>query len=92
MPSRTDGRLRDGLGWALALLAVTSPVAAQELSGREQLRAHGEREFRKDIVTVVEGVYVAVGYSMANLTLIMGELRGLSVVGTSAATSFQGEA
>ena len=67
------GRLRDALGWALAMLVSTSPAAAQEFAGREKLRAHGEQEFRKDIVTVADGVYVAVGYSMANVTLIVGE-------------------
>ena len=83
MQSWTDGRLRDALGWALAMLAAASPVAAQEFSGREQLRAHGEREFRKDIVTVVEGVYVAVGYSMANVTLIVGDDGAIIVDTTS---------
>ena len=67
------GRLRDALGWALATLVTTSPAAAQEFAGREKLRAHGEQEFRKDIVTVADGVYVAVGYSMANVTLIVGD-------------------
>ena len=82
MRSRTGGRLRVALGWALAMLAAASPVAAQELAGRERLRAHGEREFRKDIVTVVEGVYVAVGYSMANVTLIVGD-EGAIIVDTT---------
>ncbi len=82
MQSWADGRLRDALGWALAMLAAASPVVAQEFSGREQLRAHGEREFRKDIVTVVDGVYVAVGYSMANVTLIVGD-EGVIIVDTT---------
>lgn len=67
------GQIPDALGWALAMLMSTSPAAAQELAGREKLRAHGEQEFRKDIVTVANGVYVAVGYSMANVTMIVGE-------------------
>ena len=50
MPLRNGGRLRNAQGWALALLLATSPAAAQEFAGREQLRAHGEQEFRKDIV------------------------------------------
>src|SRR5262249_33307305 len=40
---------------------------------REKLRAHGEREFRKDVIKVTDGVYVAVGYSMANVSLIAGD-------------------
>ena len=67
------GRLRDALGWALLTLVSTSTAAAQDFAGREKLRLHGEQEFRKDIVTVVDGVYVAVGYSMANVTMIVGE-------------------
>ena len=73
MPFWNGGRLRDALGWAMAMLMSTSPAAAQEFAGREKLRAHGEQEFRKDIVTVANGVYVAVGYSMANVTMIVGE-------------------
>jgi hypothetical protein len=77
------GRRRDALGWALALLVSTSPAAAQEFAGREKLRAHGEQEFRKDIVTVADGVYVAVGYSMANVTLIVGDGGAIIVDTTS---------
>ena len=73
MPFWKAGRLRDTLGWALAMLLSTSPAAAQEFAGREKLRAHGEQEFRKDVVKVADGVYVAVGYSMANVTMIVGD-------------------
>ena len=75
-------RLRDALGWALLMLVSTSTVAAQDFAGREKLRVHGEQEFRKDIVTVVDGVYVAVGYSMANVTLIVGQ-SGTIIVDTT---------
>ncbi len=75
-------RLRDALGWALLTLVSTSTAAAQDFAGREKLRLHGEQEFRKDIVTVVDGVYVAVGYSMANVTMIVGE-GGTIVVDTT---------
>jgi uncharacterized sulfatase len=46
---------------------------AQDFSGREKLRAHGEREFRKDVIELAEGVFVAIGYSMANVVLIVGD-------------------
>jgi len=76
-------RLRDALGWALLTLVSTSTAAAQDFAGREKLRLHGEQEFRKDIVTVVDGVYVAVGYSMANVTLIVGQSGAIIVDTTS---------
>jgi hypothetical protein len=82
------GRRRDALGWALALLVSTSPAAAQEFAGREKLRTHGEQEFRKDIVTVADGVYVAVGYSMANVTLIVGD-GGAIIVDTPARSTMR---
>jgi len=55
------------------LLASCSALAGQDLGPRARLRAHGEREFRKEVIRVTEGVYVAVGYSMANVTLIVGD-------------------
>jgi alkyl sulfatase BDS1-like metallo-beta-lactamase superfamily hydrolase len=57
---------------AALLLASLDTAKAQDFAAREQLRAFGEGEFRKDVVTVTDGVYVAVGYSMANATLIVG--------------------
>jgi hypothetical protein len=50
--------------------------------------AHGEQEFRKDIVTVADGVYVAVGYSMANVTLIVGD-GGAIIVDTPARSTMR---
>jgi alkyl sulfatase BDS1-like metallo-beta-lactamase superfamily hydrolase len=77
-----SARLRDTVGWAL-MLASASPTAAQDFAGREKLRAHGEQEFRKDIVKAADGVYVAVGYSMANVTLIVGDGGAIIVDTTS---------
>jgi uncharacterized sulfatase len=82
MLSRQGRRLIVAAGWALAMLVPTSPVAAQEYAARERLRAHGEREFRKDVIAVADGVYVAVGYSMANVTLIVGA-GGVIIVDTT---------
>jgi uncharacterized sulfatase len=64
------------------LAASRSTSAADEFAGREKLRAHGEAEFRKDVVKVTDGVYVAVGYSMANASLIVGD-GGAIVVDTT---------
>jgi alkyl sulfatase BDS1-like metallo-beta-lactamase superfamily hydrolase len=53
-----------------------------EFAAREQLRA-SSAEFRKDVIEVTEAVYVAVGYSASNVTLIQGR-GGSIIVDTSA--------
>src|SRR5258707_9042472 len=55
--------------WAAAALAV---LVAQGFAGREKLREHSN-EFRKEVIRVADGVYVAVGYSASNVTLIQGD-------------------
>ena len=56
-----------------ALLILSTTVAAQDqFAGREKLRAH-TNEFRKEVIRVVDGVYVAVGYSLGNAILIQGD-------------------
>jgi hypothetical protein len=67
---------------ASLILAWRATAAAQDFAGREKLREHGEQEFRKDVITVTNGVYVAVGYSMANVALIVGD-GGTIVVDTT---------
>lgn len=57
-------------------------IAAGPLSGREQLRA-SSAEFRKDIIEITHGVFVAVGYSASNVILIQAE-DGSIIVDTSA--------
>src|SRR5262245_26766111 len=58
---------------ALAMLAALCGTAAgQEFAGREKLRAQSA-EFRKQVIKVTDGVYVAVGYSASNVTLIQGD-------------------
>jgi alkyl sulfatase BDS1-like metallo-beta-lactamase superfamily hydrolase len=66
-------RLSETARVAALILAACRTAAAQDYAGREKLRAHGEQEFRRDIVKVTDGVYVAVGYSMANVALIVGD-------------------
>ena len=77
-----SGRRSAAVWLAVLMLASWDTAAAQDFAGREKLRAHGEQEFRKDIVTVADGVYVAVGYSMANVTLIVGD-GGVIIVDTT---------
>jgi alkyl sulfatase BDS1-like metallo-beta-lactamase superfamily hydrolase len=59
--------------FALCFLA-----AAQEYAGREKLRAESA-EFRKEVVRVTDGVYVAVGYSASNVILIQGDAGSIIV-------------
>ena len=78
----TSGRLSGAACLAALLLASWHRANAQDFAGREKLRAFGIREFRKDVITVTDGVYVAVGYSMANAILIVGN-GGTIVVDTT---------
>jgi alkyl sulfatase BDS1-like metallo-beta-lactamase superfamily hydrolase len=54
------------------LVASCLSAAAQDFSAREALRAQSN-EFRKEVIQVADGVYVAVGYSASNVTLIQGD-------------------
>lgn len=54
---------------------------AQDYPEREKLRAHSN-EFRKDVIQVTDGVFVAVGYASSNVILIQGE-GGSIIVDTS---------
>src|SRR5262245_3562911 len=56
---------------AIAVLASCIPASAQEYAGREKLRAQSN-EFRKEVIQVADGVYVAVGYAASNVILIQG--------------------
>lgn len=59
------------IAFLLMLLGV-SPALAQDFSAREKLRSHSN-EFRKEVIRVTDGVYVAVGYSASNVILIQGD-------------------
>jgi alkyl sulfatase BDS1-like metallo-beta-lactamase superfamily hydrolase len=63
------------------LFAWCISLAAQDYAGREKLRAQSN-EFRKEVIRVTDGVYVAVGYSASNVILIQGD-GGSIVVDTS---------
>src|SRR5262252_6210012 len=56
-------------------------AAAQDYAAREKLRAESS-EFRKDVIRVTDGVYVAVGHSASNVILIQG-VTGSFVVDTA---------
>src|SRR5215813_7192366 len=53
------------------LFASGITAAAQDNVAREKLRAQSN-EFRKEVIRVTDGVYVAVGYSASNVILIQG--------------------
>jgi alkyl sulfatase BDS1-like metallo-beta-lactamase superfamily hydrolase len=63
------------------LVALCAAAAGDEFAGREKLRAHSN-EFRKEVIRVTDGVYLAVGYSASNVTLIQGD-GGSIIVDTS---------
>jgi glyoxylase-like metal-dependent hydrolase (beta-lactamase superfamily II) len=63
------------------LFAWCVSAAAQDYAGREKLRAQSN-EFRKEVIRVTDGVYVAVGYSASNVIVIQGGA-GSIVVDTS---------
>jgi len=56
-------------------------AAAQDDAGREKLRAQSN-EFRKEVIRVTDGVYVAVGYSASNVIVLQGD-GGSIIVDTS---------
>ena len=56
-----------------ALVAVVATTAmAQEYAGRDRLRAQSA-EFRREVIQVASGVYVAVGYAASNVVLVQGD-------------------
>jgi alkyl sulfatase BDS1-like metallo-beta-lactamase superfamily hydrolase len=63
------------------LFASCVSAASQEYAGREKLRAQSN-EFRREVIRVTDGVYVAVGYSASNVIAIQGD-GGSIVVDTS---------
>ncbi len=73
-------------GWVLRTSALVAMILfascifapAQDYPGREKLRAQSA-EFRKEVIRVTEGVYVAVGYSASNVILIQGDAGSIIV-------------
>jgi len=67
---------------ASAIGLQSTPTDPGEFVSREQLRA-SSGEFRKDVIEVTNGVFVAVGYSASNVVLIQGN-GGSIIVDTAA--------
>src|SRR5437764_7226674 len=64
------------------LFAWCISAAAQDYAGREKLRAQSN-EFRKQVIRVTDGVYVAVGYSASNVIVIQSDDGGSIIVDTA---------
>lgn len=73
---------RTALAMLVLLVAMCPLATAQEFAGREKLRAHSE-EFRREVIKVADGVWVAVGFSNANSVLIEGDGGSIVVDTTS---------
>ncbi len=69
------------IGYGALFAVPRASAAAQDYAGRETLRAQSN-EFRRDVIRVTDGVYVAVGYSASNVILIQGD-GGSIIVDTS---------
>lgn len=62
----------------IILIASCVSATGQDYAGREKLRAESA-EFRKEVIRVADGVYVAVGYSASNVILIQGDAGSIIV-------------
>jgi len=60
------------------LFASCISAAAQGYAGREKLRTQSN-EFRKEVIRVTDGVYVASGYSASNVILLQGDSESIIV-------------
>lgn len=71
----------------LLIGSVVAPrwAAAQEPSPRDELFAHSD-EFERDVIRVTDGVYVAVGYALANAILVEGD-DGVIIIDTTEGTA-----
>src|SRR5262245_6005729 len=63
---------------ATMIVASCMSAAGQDYAAREKLRAESN-EFRKEVIQVADGVYVAVGYSASNVILIQGNTGSIIV-------------
>lgn len=80
-----NGTLKKLLLMSTVLMAIAAPkgVFAHEVTAGEKVLREHNVDFHRQIVEVTPGVYVAVGYSAANVTLIQGK-NGSIIVDTSA--------
>ena len=70
------------------VLCLALPVTAQQ-TNEEKLVAHSG-EFRPEIIKVTEGVWVAVGYALANAILVEGT-DGVIIIDTTESKSMSRE-
>ena len=64
----------------LSVCAWATPLLGEETLATKMLKARSV-ELREDVIKVVEGVYVAVGYSPANVSMLVGT-NGIVIVDT----------
>ncbi len=63
------------------IAGVSFNVWGQDLSNEEKLAAHSS-EFARDVIKVTDGVYVAIGFALANSIMIEGD-DGIIIVDTT---------
>lgn len=66
----------------LSAIMMASPIMVTAANPLDALRNHENKMFKKDIIKVTDGVYVAVGYSEATSSMIIGE-DGIIIVDTT---------
>jgi len=77
--------MRGFLFVGVAAAALAHPVAAQRSPATAELFEHSD-EFRKEVVQVTEGVWVAVGYALANAIMVEGD-DGVIIIDTTEGTN-----
>ena len=65
---------------SLVLLLLVSQLFAQENAATQRLRAQSE-QFEERVIKVADNVYTAVGYSVSNVSMIVGD-DGVVIVDT----------
>jgi alkyl sulfatase BDS1-like metallo-beta-lactamase superfamily hydrolase len=70
------------ISWGILISACSGPSQLEMVSvqSNPDLREHS-KEFKKEVIQVVDGVYVAVGYGLANSILLEGD-DGIVIVDT----------
>lgn len=69
----------------LSAIMMASPMMVKAANPLDALRNHENKMFKKDIIKVTDGVYVAVGYSTATSSMIIGE-DGIIIIDTTQGT------
>lgn len=73
-----------GMLIASSVLMLAVPAAAQDSAAKAELFAHSE-EFRREVIRVTDGVYVAVGFALGNAILVEGD-DGVIIIDTTEGT------